>query len=196
MKPLPLQMLQGRRGGLSGEGGPGISRPLNGPMSASLGSEESPPSSGTSSGLEALWLQPGTALAQMLKGFLTSRPLYQHSSNFLQGLQLHQDYRAQKDFSTWAGKGHCHVSPGNKVGLLGGDGPWLGLAEAWGVPASTPGVWLGGGLGKGWAGTCIQGVTPGVRRGRGGECSIRGGWVICVGLAAPDYCYLSHQTAR
>ncbi|XP_026939806.1 cytosolic phospholipase A2 delta isoform X4 [Sagmatias obliquidens] len=64
--------------------------------------EESPPSSGTSSGLEALWLQPGTALAQMLKGFLTSRPLYQHSSNFLQGLQLHQDYRAQKDFSTWA----------------------------------------------------------------------------------------------
>nr|XP_033707429.1 cytosolic phospholipase A2 delta isoform X5 [Tursiops truncatus] len=64
--------------------------------------EESPPSSGTSSGPEALWLQPGTALAQMLKGFLTSRPLYQHSSNFLQGLQLHQDYRAQKDFSTWA----------------------------------------------------------------------------------------------
>ena len=29
MKPLPLQMLQGRRGGLSGEGGPGISRPLS-----------------------------------------------------------------------------------------------------------------------------------------------------------------------
>lgn len=40
----------------------------------------------------------------MFKGFLTDRPLYQHSSNFLRGLQLHQDYCAQKDFSTWAGK--------------------------------------------------------------------------------------------
>uniref|UniRef100_A0A8D0ZDP3 Phospholipase A2 n=1 Tax=Sus scrofa TaxID=9823 RepID=A0A8D0ZDP3_PIG len=59
--------------------------------------EESPASSRTSS-----WLQPGTALAQMFKGFLTDRPLYQHSSNFLRGLQLHQDYCAQKDFSTWA----------------------------------------------------------------------------------------------
>ncbi|KAM9093632.1 LOW QUALITY PROTEIN: cytosolic phospholipase A2 delta [Megaptera novaeangliae] len=64
--------------------------------------EEPPPSSGTSSGPEASWLQPGTALAQTLKGFLTNRPLYQRSSNFLQGLQLHQDYCAQKDFSTWA----------------------------------------------------------------------------------------------
>uniref|UniRef100_A0A8C3VL39 Phospholipase A2 n=1 Tax=Catagonus wagneri TaxID=51154 RepID=A0A8C3VL39_9CETA len=59
--------------------------------------EEPPASAGTSS-----WLQPGTALAQMLKGFLTGRPLCQHSSNFLRGLQLHRDYCAQKDFSTWA----------------------------------------------------------------------------------------------
>ncbi|XP_006920524.1 cytosolic phospholipase A2 delta [Pteropus alecto] len=64
--------------------------------------EKPPASSKTSSWLEALWLQPGTALAQAFKGFLTDRPLYQHSSNFLQGLQLHQDYCNQKDFSTWA----------------------------------------------------------------------------------------------
>nr|XP_031528772.1 cytosolic phospholipase A2 delta isoform X3 [Vicugna pacos]XP_031528773.1 cytosolic phospholipase A2 delta isoform X3 [Vicugna pacos] len=64
--------------------------------------EEPPASSDTSSRSEALWLQPGTALAQMFKGILTGRPLCQHSSNFLQGLQLHQDYCAQKDFSTWA----------------------------------------------------------------------------------------------
>ncbi|KAB0395439.1 hypothetical protein E2I00_005242, partial [Balaenoptera physalus] len=57
---------------------------------------------GRNLGPEALWFQPGTALAQTLKGFLTNRPLYQRSSNFLQGLQLHQDYCAQKDFSTWA----------------------------------------------------------------------------------------------
>ncbi|XP_068820059.1 cytosolic phospholipase A2 delta [Capricornis sumatraensis] len=61
-----------------------------------------PASSGTSSRPEALWMQPGTALAQMFKGFLTSRPLYQHSSNFLWGLQMHKDYCAQKDFTTWA----------------------------------------------------------------------------------------------
>ncbi|KAF6352075.1 phospholipase A2 group IVD [Rhinolophus ferrumequinum] len=64
--------------------------------------EEPAASSRTSSWPEALWLQPGTALAQAFKGFLTGRLLYQHSSNFLQGLQLHQDYRDQKDFSTWA----------------------------------------------------------------------------------------------
>ncbi|XP_004709525.1 cytosolic phospholipase A2 delta [Echinops telfairi] len=64
--------------------------------------EEPPASSETPSYLEALWLQPGTALAQAFKGFLTDRPLHQHSPNFLRGLQLHQEYRSQKDFSTWA----------------------------------------------------------------------------------------------
>ncbi|XP_016067780.1 PREDICTED: cytosolic phospholipase A2 delta [Miniopterus natalensis] len=64
--------------------------------------EDPPASLKTSSWLEALWLQPGTALAQAFKGFLTGRLLYQHSSNFLQGLQLHQDYCNQKAFSTWA----------------------------------------------------------------------------------------------
>lgn len=64
--------------------------------------EKAPASSKTSSWPEALWLQPGTALAQAFKGLLTNRPLSQHSSNFLQGLQLHQDYCDQKDFSTWA----------------------------------------------------------------------------------------------
>uniref|UniRef100_A0A452G7Q8 Phospholipase A2 n=1 Tax=Capra hircus TaxID=9925 RepID=A0A452G7Q8_CAPHI len=64
--------------------------------------EVPPASSGTSSWPEALWMQPGTALAQTFKGFLTSRPLYQHSSNFLRGLQMHKDYCAQKDFTTWA----------------------------------------------------------------------------------------------
>ncbi|XP_004687613.1 PREDICTED: cytosolic phospholipase A2 delta [Condylura cristata] len=65
---------------------------------------EEPPtsSSGTSSWLKASWLQPGTALAKAFKGFLTGRPLHQHSSNFLRGLQLHQDYCGQKGFSTWA----------------------------------------------------------------------------------------------
>ncbi|XP_030669658.1 cytosolic phospholipase A2 delta [Nomascus leucogenys] len=58
--------------------------------------------SGTSSWLEASWLQPGTALAQAFKGFLTGRPLHQRSPNFLQGLQLHQDYCSNKYFSTWA----------------------------------------------------------------------------------------------
>uniref|UniRef100_A0A8C8Z2Z8 Phospholipase A2 n=1 Tax=Prolemur simus TaxID=1328070 RepID=A0A8C8Z2Z8_PROSS len=64
--------------------------------------KEPPASSGTSSWLDALWLQPGTALAQAFKGFLTGRPLHQHSPNFLRGLQLHQDYCSQKDFATWA----------------------------------------------------------------------------------------------
>ncbi|XP_012504584.1 PREDICTED: cytosolic phospholipase A2 delta [Propithecus coquereli] len=64
--------------------------------------KEPPASSGTSSWLDALWLQPGTALAQAFKGFLTGRPLHQRSPNFLRGLQLHQDYCSQKDFSTWA----------------------------------------------------------------------------------------------
>nr|XP_045012930.1 cytosolic phospholipase A2 delta [Jaculus jaculus] len=66
-------------------------------------SEKQPPASwGTSSCVEASWLQPGTALAQALKGILTGRPLHQRSANFLHGLQLHRDYRVQKDFSTWA----------------------------------------------------------------------------------------------
>ncbi|XP_053521887.1 cytosolic phospholipase A2 delta isoform X2 [Artibeus jamaicensis] len=66
--------------------------------------EDAPASLRTSSWLEDLWLQPGTALTRALKGFLTGRPLSQNSSNFLQGLQLHQDYFDQKDFSTWAGR--------------------------------------------------------------------------------------------
>ncbi|KAF4017336.1 hypothetical protein G4228_009074 [Cervus hanglu yarkandensis] len=80
----------------------GISKPLTGPISVSLDSEVPPASSGNSSWPETLWMQPGTALAQMFKGFLTSRPLYQHSSNFLRGLQMHKDYCAQKAFTTWA----------------------------------------------------------------------------------------------
>ncbi|XP_054421090.1 cytosolic phospholipase A2 delta [Pteronotus mesoamericanus] len=64
--------------------------------------EDAPATSKASSWLEDLWLQPGTALAQAFKGFLTGRPLYQHTSNFLQGLQPHQDYCNQKNFSTWA----------------------------------------------------------------------------------------------
>ncbi|XP_008516831.1 cytosolic phospholipase A2 delta [Equus przewalskii] len=64
--------------------------------------EEPSASSRTSSRPETSWLQPGTALAQAFKGFLTNRPLHQHSSNFLRGLQLHQDYCGQKAFSTWA----------------------------------------------------------------------------------------------
>ncbi|XP_036301079.1 cytosolic phospholipase A2 delta [Pipistrellus kuhlii] len=64
--------------------------------------EEPPASSRTASGLEASWLQPGTALAQALKGVLTGRPLCQHSPNFLQGLQLHRDYRGREEFSAWA----------------------------------------------------------------------------------------------
>ncbi|XP_012661766.1 cytosolic phospholipase A2 delta [Otolemur garnettii] len=64
--------------------------------------KEPPASSGTSSWLESLWLQPGSALAQAFKGFLTGRPLHQHSPNFIGGLQLHQDYYSQKAFSTWA----------------------------------------------------------------------------------------------
>uniref|UniRef100_A0A673UF46 Phospholipase A2 n=1 Tax=Suricata suricatta TaxID=37032 RepID=A0A673UF46_SURSU len=63
---------------------------------------ESPACVRTSSCLEASWLQPGTMLAKAFKGFLTGRPLHQHSFNFLQGLQLHQDYCSQRDFSTWA----------------------------------------------------------------------------------------------
>ncbi|XP_036042450.1 cytosolic phospholipase A2 delta [Onychomys torridus] len=56
--------------------------------------------------VEASWLQPGTALAQAFKGFLNGRPFHQRSANFLHGLQLHRDYRNQKDFSTWA---DCHL---------------------------------------------------------------------------------------
>ncbi|XP_057578411.1 cytosolic phospholipase A2 delta isoform X2 [Hippopotamus amphibius kiboko] len=87
--------------------------------------EEPPASSGTSSWPEALWLQPGTALAQTFKGFLTSRPLYQRSSNFLRGLQLHQDYCAQKDFSTWA---DCQVD--SSPGQLTPQEPQLCLVDA------------------------------------------------------------------
>nr|XP_048315772.1 LOW QUALITY PROTEIN: cytosolic phospholipase A2 delta [Myodes glareolus] len=69
-------------------------------------SEEPSASAGTSSCVDASWLQPGTALAQAFKGFLNGRPLYQRSANFLHGLQLHRGYRNQKDFSTWA---DCHL---------------------------------------------------------------------------------------
>ncbi|KAL6035826.1 hypothetical protein STEG23_005223, partial [Scotinomys teguina] len=58
--------------------------------------------SGSAGCVEASWLQPGTALAQAFKGFLNDRPFHQRSANFLHGLQLHRDYRNQKDFSTWA----------------------------------------------------------------------------------------------
>ncbi|XP_021097559.1 cytosolic phospholipase A2 delta isoform X1 [Heterocephalus glaber] len=56
----------------------------------------------TSLWTEASWLQPGTALARAFKGVLTGRPLCHHGANFLHGLQLHQGYSGQKDFSTWA----------------------------------------------------------------------------------------------
>lgn len=80
-------------------------------MSVTLDAEkEFSASTGTSSGAEAPWLEPGTALAQAFKGFLTGRPLHQRSANFLHGLQLHRDYCNQRDFSTWAGKDHGHVS--------------------------------------------------------------------------------------
>lgn len=109
-------------------------------MSVSLGPEDAPASLRPSSWLQDSWLQPGTALARAFKGFLTGRLLYQRSSNFLQGLQLHRDYCDQKDFSTWAGKGHCHISLCIGVRLPGGDGPGLGLAEASEVIASNSGV--------------------------------------------------------
>lgn len=64
----------------------------------------------TSSLVES-WLQPGTALARAFKGFLTRRPLCHHGANFLHGLQLHQGYYGQKDFSTWAGKNYGPVPP-------------------------------------------------------------------------------------
>ncbi|KAM6181714.1 cytosolic phospholipase A2 delta [Erethizon dorsatum] len=56
----------------------------------------------TSSWMDSSWLQPGTALARAFKGFLTGRPLCHRGANFLHGLQLHQGYYGQKDFSTWA----------------------------------------------------------------------------------------------
>ncbi|XP_054988084.1 cytosolic phospholipase A2 delta [Sorex araneus] len=59
-------------------------------------------SSGASSWLGASWLQPSSALAQALRGFLTDRPLHHQGSNFLRGLQMHRDYLSQKHFSTWA----------------------------------------------------------------------------------------------
>lgn len=136
-------------------------------------------------------MQPGTALAQTFKGFLTSRPLYQHSSNFLRGLQMHKDYCAQKDFTTWAGKGQCHVSPGNKIWLPGGDGPWLGLPGVLGVPASTSGAWLGKGLAKG-SDDMRSGTDTEVRRGCGGKCRMKQGsgwsvseWLLLTNAASP-----------
>ncbi|XP_076983666.1 cytosolic phospholipase A2 delta [Tamandua tetradactyla] len=65
--------------------------------------KQPPASSGTSPGLGAVW--------GPLRGFLTGRPLHQHSPNFLHGLQLHKDYRGQKDFSTWADS-QLDASPG------------------------------------------------------------------------------------
>ncbi|KFO32968.1 Cytosolic phospholipase A2 delta [Fukomys damarensis] len=56
----------------------------------------------TSTWTEGSWLQPGTALARAFKGILTGRPLCHRGANFLHGLQLHQGYCSQKDFSTWA----------------------------------------------------------------------------------------------
>lgn len=135
----------------------------------------------TSSWREASWLQPGTMLAKAFKGFLTGRPLHQHSLNFLQGLQLHQDYCSQKDFSTWAGKAPCRVwtmaRTGKGLCRGGGRGPehsLLGLAcrRSW----------------EGLGGVCFQGVTPEVRRGHGGKCSMKGG------KATSDCHCLLHQT--
>lgn len=164
------------RGTIRGQAGPGISRPFTGPMSVSLSPEESPASSKTSSWLEASWLQPGTALARAFKGLLTDRPLHQHSCNFLRGLQLHQDYRSQKDFSTWAGKGLRRVSQVTSLGSQGGDGMWLGLAEDWGGGCHSIPFWgwPAEGLGKGWGGVCIQRVMSKDRRGDGGKCSVKG----------------------
>ncbi|XP_028622678.1 cytosolic phospholipase A2 delta [Grammomys surdaster] len=74
----------------------------NFPVDVQNSEKEFSASAGTSSGVEAPWLEPGTALAQAFKGFLTSRPSHQQSANFLHGLQLHRDYCNQRDFSTWA----------------------------------------------------------------------------------------------
>lgn len=89
----------------------GILGSLRQAISVTLNAEEPSASAGTSSCVDASWLQPGTALAQAFKGFLNGRPFYQRSANFLHGLQLHRGYRNQKDFSTWAGKDHGLVSP-------------------------------------------------------------------------------------
>lgn len=96
-------------------------------MSVTLDTEEEfSASAGSSSAVDAPWLESGTALAQALKGFLTGRPFHQRSANFLHGLQLHRDYCNQKDFSIWAGKDHGHVSPQ-------GQGPGWGwvVADSW-----------------------------------------------------------------
>lgn len=99
MRPRPS-------GGWWKRGWEGIWGPLIQAMSVPLDPEEPSASAGC---VEASWLQPGTALAQAFKGFLNGRPFHQRCANFLHGLQLHRDYRNQKDFSTWAGKDH--VSP-------------------------------------------------------------------------------------
>lgn len=78
-------------------------------------------------------MEPGTALAQAFKGFLTDRPLHQCEANFLHGLQLHRDYCNQKGFSIWAGKGHVFH---NKVGLLGENRLWLLTKRCLGFIAS------------------------------------------------------------
>ncbi|KAL1786346.1 cytosolic phospholipase A2 zeta [Sigmodon hispidus] len=88
-------------------------------------SEEPSASAGTSSCVEASWLQPGTALAQAFKGFLNGRPFHQCSSNFLHGLQMHRDYHNQKDFSTWA---DCHLD--NTPNQLTPQDPHLCLVDA------------------------------------------------------------------
>ncbi|XP_042543840.1 cytosolic phospholipase A2 delta [Dipodomys spectabilis] len=64
--------------------------------------KQPPASSQSVSWAEGSWLQPGTALAQAFKGFLTNRPLHQRSANFLHGLQMHRNYCEEKAFSTWA----------------------------------------------------------------------------------------------
>lgn len=173
MKPLPLQMLGG--GALSEGRQAQAFQGLSLDQCLSLSPEESPASLTTSSWLEASWMEPGTALAKAFKGFLTSRPLHQHSCNFLRGLQLHQDYCSHKDFSTWAGKSPCPVSLGNKLGLLVGVEGWtmvrtgrgLGGAKASPSGLASRGSW------EGLSGVCMQRVTPEVRRRHGSKCSWR-----------------------
>uniref|UniRef100_A0A452S1A0 Phospholipase A2 n=1 Tax=Ursus americanus TaxID=9643 RepID=A0A452S1A0_URSAM len=64
-------------------------------------------------------------ISRAFKGLLMDRPLHQHSCNFLRGLQLHQDYRSQKDFSTWA---DCQLD--STASQLTPQEPWLCLVDA------------------------------------------------------------------
>lgn len=108
-------------------------------MPVTLDAEESSALAGTSSYVEASWLQPGTALAQAFKGFLSGRPFHQCSANFLRGLQLHRDYRNQKDFSTWAGKDmatcphKARLLVGVELWLLAGRGLWGDMLLEYGL---------------------------------------------------------------